>query len=74
VGGIVLGDRVVLGAGADIMFRGGETLTVGHKAVLGTKSVLTDSGLWNRRRGKRQHNSFATQRVEKSRLSRSQRP
>lgn len=39
-GGVVVEDGVLLGAGAVVMFRSGETVTVGRDAVIGANAVV----------------------------------
>lgn len=40
-GRVIVEDDVVVGAGAKILFRGGETLTIGHGSVIGANAVVT---------------------------------
>lgn len=40
-GRAIIEDDVVVGAGAKILFRGGETLTVGRGSVIGANAVVT---------------------------------
>ncbi len=40
-GRVVIEDDVTLGAGAKILFRGGETLTIGSGSVIGANAVVT---------------------------------
>lgn len=40
-GRAVIEDGVVLGAGSKVLFRGGETLTIGHGSVVGANAVVT---------------------------------
>lgn len=42
-GGVVLEDDVILGPGAKVLFRAGQTITVGRGSVIGANSVLTKS-------------------------------
>lgn len=42
-GGVVIGDDVTIGAGAKILFRGGETLVVADGTVIGANAVLLRS-------------------------------
>ncbi|WP_219927669.1 serine O-acetyltransferase [Microbacterium sp. HMWF026] len=42
-GGILVGDDVIIGAGATILFRSGETTIIGDGAVIGANSVVTRS-------------------------------
>lgn len=39
-GGIIIGDRVVIGAGAVVLFRSGHILKVGDDAVIGANAVV----------------------------------
>jgi serine O-acetyltransferase len=43
IGRIVVEDDVVIGAGAKIMFKHGQTLTVGRGALIGTNAVVLSS-------------------------------
>lgn len=40
-GGIYIGDDVIIGAGAKVLFRSGTTLAIGQGAVIGANSVVT---------------------------------
>ena len=42
-GGIVLGDRVLIGANAVVLFRSGSSLVIGDDAVIGANSLVTTS-------------------------------
>jgi serine O-acetyltransferase len=42
-GGVVIGDRVIIGANAVVLFRSGETVTIGDDAVIGAGAVVTKS-------------------------------
>lgn len=42
-GGVVLDENVYVGAGAVVLFRSGETLTVGKRSLIGANSVVTRS-------------------------------
>jgi serine O-acetyltransferase len=46
-GGITVGDRVTVGAGAKVLFRAGQQLVVAEGSVVGANAVLVDStGPW----------------------------
>jgi serine O-acetyltransferase len=42
-GGIIVGDDVVVGAGAVVLFRSGETIRIGDRAVIGANSLVLKS-------------------------------
>lgn len=42
-GGVVLGDGVIVGAGASILFKAGQGLLVGRDAVIGANAVVLES-------------------------------
>lgn len=42
-GGIVIGDDVIIGAGAKVLFRAGETLVIADGTVIGANAVLLES-------------------------------
>lgn len=42
-GGVVIGDRVIIGANACVLFRSGETLTIGDDAVVGAGAIVLSS-------------------------------
>lgn len=39
-GGVIIGDDVTIGAGAKVLFKGGQTLTVGNGSVVGANAVV----------------------------------
>lgn len=40
-GGITIGDDVVIGAGAVILFKAGQNITIGNGAIIGANAVIT---------------------------------
>lgn len=42
-GGVIIGDRAVIGANAVVLFRAGQVLTIGSDAVIGAGAVLLHS-------------------------------
>jgi serine O-acetyltransferase len=42
-GGVQIGDRVIVGANAVMLFRSNETLTIGNDAIIGAGAVVTRS-------------------------------
>ena len=42
-GGVVVGDKFVIGSGAKVLFKSAETLTLGDDSVIGANAVVTGS-------------------------------
>jgi serine O-acetyltransferase len=42
-GGVKIGDGAIIGAGAKVLFAGGDSLEIGRNAVVGANAVVTES-------------------------------